>query len=115
MLQRAHPVGVVDAAVLRLRAHHDLEQLVVLRGAPCAHPKATAAGHEERVDALAAHFEPASFAVAVHAQLRGARPDDVLDALAAAWTARRIARGEAVVLGDPDQRDARGMRCTIVA
>jgi len=45
----------------------------------------------------------------------GARPDDMLDACAAAWTARRMARGTAVVLGDLDARDALGFRLTITA
>lgn len=39
--------------------------------------------------------------------------DDILDAVAALWTAERIARGEAVVLPDPPPRDARGRTMSI--
>jgi predicted RNase H-like nuclease len=42
----------------------------------------------------------------------GARLDDVLDALAVAWSARRWARGAAEVLGN--ERDARGRPMRIV-
>ncbi len=38
---------------------------------------------------------------------------DALDAMAAAWTARRIVHDEAVVLGDPSARDAEGFELTI--
>jgi predicted RNase H-like nuclease len=37
-----------------------------------------------------------------------ARPDDVLDAAAVAWTAHRIARGQAFSLPDPPERDSEG-------
>lgn len=42
-----------------------------------------------------------------------AAPDDVLDAFAVLWTARRIARGRARALPDPPPRDARGWRMAI--
>ena len=43
-----------------------------------------------------------------------ARPDDALDALGCAWTARRWLDGEAQILGG-DERDGRGLRMQIVA
>lgn len=94
---------------------HPETSFAVLRGSPCTHPKRTPEGRAERLAALTPWFEAVSFAAAVAWRGRAAAPDDVLDALAAAWTARRLARGEALVLGDPDARDTRGMRCTIVA
>jgi predicted RNase H-like nuclease len=39
---------------------------------------------------------------------RGGWVADTLDAAAVAWSARRIAAGEAAVLPDPPQRDERG-------
>jgi predicted RNase H-like nuclease len=51
----------------------------------------------------------------VAAAPRPARADDALDALACAWSALRWARGQAVELGDPRARDARGLRMTIRA
>lgn len=46
---------------------------------------------------------------------RGVRPDDALDALAVAWSARRWLAGEAEVLPSADApRDGRGLRMEIV-
>lgn len=106
---------VTPALQPRLAEVHPETSFAVLRGAPCAHPKRTAAGRAERIAALAGCFEPVSFTAVVAARHGRTAGDDVLDALVAAWTARRIARGEARELGDPDVRDARGMRCTILA
>jgi predicted RNase H-like nuclease len=53
---------------------------------------------------------------AVHAQaLKGAGPDDVLDALACAVIARRIAAGQADPFPDPPERDACGLPMAIWA
>lgn len=107
---------LVDPALQpRLAEVHPETSFAVLRGAPCTQPKATRAGQEERLAALRGQVADASLELAVHTRLRGAQVDDVLDAVVAAWTARRIADGSALVLGDPDQRDGRGLRCTIVA
>jgi hypothetical protein len=45
--------------------------------------------------------------------LPGAARDDVLDAYVLLWSARRLARDDARVLGS-GERDARGLRCEIV-
>ncbi|HZB32080.1 MAG TPA: DUF429 domain-containing protein [Streptosporangiaceae bacterium] len=42
-----------------------------------------------------------------------ARVDDILDAAAAAWTARRVARGQAQSLPDPPQTFSDGLPCAI--
>jgi predicted RNase H-like nuclease len=39
--------------------------------------------------------------------------DDMLDAGAAAWTARRVARGEARTLPDPPETFSDGLSCAI--
>lgn len=44
---------------------------------------------------------------------RGAAPDDVLDAAVLVWTARRLVRGDATVLGDGETDDV-GLRMEIV-
>jgi predicted RNase H-like nuclease len=46
---------------------------------------------------------------------KGAGPDDLLDALACAATARRLARGEARPFPDPPERDAYGLPMAIWA
>ncbi len=97
----------------RLSEVHPETSFAVLRGAPCTHPKRTAQGSTERRDALRPHF--AGIDRLARAAPRGAKIDDVLDAFAAAWTARRIAGGSALVLGDHDARDERGYFVTISA
>ncbi len=106
--------GAMDATLQpTISEVHPETSFAVLSGAPCVFSKRTAEGRAERIDALRGAF-PQIDALAA-ATPRGARPDDVLDALAAAWTARRMARGTALVLGDLDARDALGFRVTITA
>lgn len=72
-------------------------------------PKKSARGAGQRIAALARWVDPA---VALGDLPQGARLDDVLDALAVAWSAARWARGAAEVLGD--DRDARGRPMRVV-
>ncbi|MSV88611.1 MAG: DUF429 domain-containing protein [Actinobacteria bacterium] len=95
----------------RLSEVHPETSFAVVRGEPCAEPKRTPGGSAERRDALREHF--VDLDDLMQTIPRGAKPDDVLDAFAAAWTARRVATGRALVLGDDDERDARGYRLTI--
>jgi predicted RNase H-like nuclease len=83
----------------------------MLTGSPLAHSKSTPAGREERRDALARMFDDAGG----HAECPppGARADDVLDAFAGAWTARRFATGAHVRFGG--ELDARGLRMEVIA
>lgn len=76
-----------------------------LAGAPLPHPKTTWAGirHRERLLAAAGLVLPDDLGAAGAAGV-----DDVLDAAAVAWTARRWARGESWLLPDPPERDAAG-------
>jgi predicted RNase H-like nuclease len=82
-----------------------------LAGMPMPHSKGTVPGTAERVRALRAVFP----GVARHAEAppAGAKVDDVLDAFALAWTARRFVLGEAVRLGG--EPDARGLRMEMIA
>ncbi len=61
-------------------------------------PKRTPAGATARVAALEPVFGDVRALIA--GRDPGPRPDDVLDALACAWTARRVLDGTAVYLGD---------------
>jgi predicted RNase H-like nuclease len=87
--------------------------LAVLVGAPMAHPKTTPAGRSERMDALGHVFGPEEIEHHLHPAPRGARRDDVLDAFAGAWTARRHAAGQHVQLGG--DLDGRGLRMEVIA
>lgn len=90
---------------------HPEVSLAVLAGRTMAYPKRRPEGRAERLAALGRAFPD----VADHAGVRivGTGPDDVLDAFAVAWTARRYARGGHVQLGG--QRDSRGLRMEIIA
>lgn len=77
----------------------------VLTGRPMTHTKRSAAGRDERRLALGLAAVP---------RVRGAAPDDVLDALACLWSARRIAGGTAISVGS-GARDARGRPMVIAA
>jgi predicted RNase H-like nuclease len=85
-----------------VEAHPEL-CLASIAGEPLPHSKRTAAGQAARTALLGV----------VPAPLPGAATDDVLDAHAALWTARRLAAGQAERLGG-DERDRRGLRMEIV-
>ena len=80
---------------------HPETSFALLAGAPMRSSKRTQAGIEERVAGLERVFP--NVGDAVLGPLQGpprASPDDRLDAVAAAWTARRIASGDAICLGE---------------
>ncbi len=108
----------VDALVTPLRQQRLVEMspelsLALLAGAPMSRPKRHRDGRAERMRALGAFF--GSETVAHHAQRppAGAQADDVLDAFAGAWTARRYAAREHLQLGG--ELDGRGLRMEVVA
>lgn len=81
-----------DATIAAYEVHPELA-FAVLLGRPANHSKKTWAGMVERRDALVA----AGLEVGAVSDAAGrAAVDDVLDAVVAAWSAARIARGEAI-------------------
>ena len=72
--------------------------------------KKSARGAGQRIAALARWVDPA---VALGDLPAGARLDDVLDALAVAWSAARWARGAAEVLGEEHDACGRPMRVVV--
>ena len=83
----------------------------VLAGAPMRHAKRTAEGRAERLAALRPVFGHVGEHVA--RPPAGAAPDDVLDAIVGAWTARRYAGGTHLQLGG--QLDETGLRMEVIA
>jgi len=77
-----------------------------MAGAPLAHSKHTAAGREQRRALL-------SQAGITLPALARAPVTDTLDAAAVAWSARRIAAGQAVVIPGKPQYDERGNEIAI--
>ncbi len=73
-------------------------------------PKKSARGAGQRIAALARWVDPALALVDLP---DGARLDDVLDALAASWSAARWARGEAEIIGEEVDDRGRPMRVVL--
>ena len=90
---------------------HPETSFAVLAGGPISVSKRQPAGQAERMAALAPEFDNLGPAPP---SLPGATPDDLLDAAAAAWTARRMAAGSAMTLG-PEEADATGYPMAIWA
>ncbi len=111
-------IAEVDALMTPARQERFVEMfpewsLAVLAGAPMAQPKSKAAGRSERAAVLGVVFGHSELEAHLRRPPPGARADDVLDAFAGAWTARRLALGCAVRVGG--ELDARGLRMEMVA
>jgi predicted RNase H-like nuclease len=81
-------------------AHPELSLLALGGLSAIAHPKKSWAGHRARREAL----EAVGIVVTSSDVPDHVAPDDVLDAAAVAWTAARLAVGEAEWLADPEER-----------
>jgi predicted RNase H-like nuclease len=99
---RIRPLDVfLPRARTRMLEGHPEVSFAALAGAPLAHGKKSAAGLVERRRLLAAAgIEVPDDALA---GLTNSGLDDVYDAAAMAWTARRVERGEAESLPDPPE------------
>ncbi|MDW8326044.1 MAG: DUF429 domain-containing protein [Anaerolineales bacterium] len=82
---------------------------------PLTPSKKTPAGQAARRKLLKAHFGPAVDAVLARQRELRVQADDLLDALAALWTAERIAHGQALTLPTEPPHDEHGLRMEIVA
>jgi predicted RNase H-like nuclease len=91
----------VRASALVVCEVHPEVSFAAMAGAPLAVRKSTWAGVERRRELLAA--EGIHLVGDLGLAGRAAKVDDVLDAAAAAWTARRIADGRARPLPDPPE------------
>jgi predicted RNase H-like nuclease len=113
ILPRIHEL---DLLITQDRQRHVVEVhpeacFTVLAGAPMASYKGTSQGRAERLAVLRRVFPD----VDEHAakRIRGAQPDDVLDAYAAAWSARRwLAKTHIQLGGDLDRN---GIRMEMIA
>jgi predicted RNase H-like nuclease len=96
-------IAAVDTVVTPAVQHRLLEvhpEIGFLELAGDLGSKRHRAGRDARQRALPWGIEP---------RLAGAKPDDVLDAMVAAWSGLRWLRGEAVLLPADPPRDARGL------
>jgi predicted RNase H-like nuclease len=86
---------------------HPELSFAVLAGSPLALSKHTKEGLAARRELLA------RVGITLPPRVAGAAEDDLLDAAAVAWSARRIAAGEAVTLTSPAQRGDDGTEIAI--
>jgi predicted RNase H-like nuclease len=103
----------VRATRLRVVEVHPEVSFATLAGGPVRARKSTWAGAmlRRRLLAEAGIAIPDDLGVAGH----GAGVDDVLDAAAAAWTGRRVSRGESRPMPDPPETFSDGLSCAIWA
>ncbi len=107
ILPRIEDVDRVMSPDLQSRVfevHPELSFAAMAGGPPVLAPKRSAAGSKQR----RALLQRAGFRVPERPA--GAARDDLLDACALAWSARRVARGNARRVPDRPARDARGLR-----
>ena len=96
-----------EAGVRLYEVHPELSFAALAGGVPVADSKHTPAGLAARRALLA------RAAITLPPRMAGAAENDLLDAAAVAWSARRIAAGTAVALTDPDQRADDGTEIAI--
>jgi predicted RNase H-like nuclease len=107
---------LTPAMQARVAEVHPEVSFVALAGRDALPPKKSGEGQRLRMGLLRAAGFPVAALLGSVARA-AALPDDVLDACAAAWSARRIAAGEAWVLPSegPPPRDSRGLEMAIRA
>jgi predicted RNase H-like nuclease len=84
-------------------------------GRPMSFGKKKPDGRAERTALLRKHFGTAVDSALAGLRQSGCAADDLLDAFAALWTARRIRAGTAVTLPATPPMDAHGLRMEILA
>jgi predicted RNase H-like nuclease len=107
--------AITPAMQARVREIHPEISFSVLNGGrPTRHNKKRLAGRQERIALLSPIFPTLADIVRKVRRRRHLEPDDILDALVAAWTAVRAIVGEASALPQPGERDKRGLRMEIL-
>ena len=91
--------------------HPEVSFALMNGGQAISSKKASATGRDARIKLLSAYFPEVCTVVQRHPGLR----EDVIDAYAMLWTARRIRDGSAVVLPDVPNKDSRGLLIQIWA
>ena len=103
VLEAAEPIRWADPFGARIIEVHPELSFMQMTGAPMSSPKRTWNGFQERLMVLASRDLEVPVDIG---DLGRASPDDVLDAFAAAWTADRFSRDEAVSVPEqPTQFD----------
>ncbi len=98
-----------------VEVHPECSFAALNRGVAVALPKKRVAGRVARTELLQSAWGIDVTALWRSHRSPGVRPDDILDAMAACWTADRVLRGDAERLPQAPELDARGLRMEIWA
>ena len=98
----------------RVRECHPEVSFAEWAGWPLGHGKKSSAGRAERVVLIDAAWPGARVRLAAELPRGCWAPDDLHDAFAALWTARRMREGLAMTLPPAPEHDARGLAMEIV-
>ncbi len=90
--------------------HPEISFRTMNQGVTLALPKRTPGGRAARLELLVRNGFAPLIAQLFATRVEDAEPDDILDACAACWTARRIAEGAAIRIPPEPHTDARGLR-----
>lgn len=96
-----------------IEAHPELSFAEAAGGRPMAHAKKSAAGRRARAQLLGRLGFPSPLGLLGPRRPAGVAADDLLDACAVCWTARRAAEGSAIALPARPERDAAGRSMAI--
>ncbi len=106
---------LTPAMQARVREIHPEVTFCSLNGnRPLKHNKRTLAGRDERIALLAGIFPSTVGVIERFGKSQGTGADDILDALAAAWTAAAAVAGQAATLPEQPERDGKGLRMEIL-
>jgi predicted RNase H-like nuclease len=94
--------------------HPEISFWALNHGQPMQRKKTTVAGRNERVVLLSVIFSDLYHVVAECHQPKKVQVDDILDALAAAWTAGQAVIGKAKTLPDNPESDSKGLKMEIL-
>jgi len=94
--------------------HPELAFWALAGGKPAKHNKKKHVGRNERIALLSAIFSDLEHFVAQARQANKVAPDDILDALVAAWTAGQAIIGKARTLPENPEFDSRGLKMEIL-
>jgi predicted RNase H-like nuclease/polynucleotide 5'-kinase involved in rRNA processing len=109
------PMIAEPALQERVREIHPEISFWALNGKkPMRHNKKRLAGRNERIRLLSPIFSDLEQVVAGARKSRQVAPDDILDALVAAWTAAQAVTGRAKTLPENPKLDSKGLRMEIL-
>jgi predicted RNase H-like nuclease len=117
LLDKIRQVDDLMSPVLQQRIreiHPELSFWALKNKKPTRYKKTRLVGRKERMKLLAPIFSELERIVAEARKPKEVAPDDILDALVAAWTAGQVVLGKAETLPENPELDSKGLRMEIL-